>query len=75
MICIYLSIQTNMCIYIYIYLYTCKCRGGLHRHPVDARRLPDDGARLHGGVQNSSKGGAVETGCSDLYDDIYKFIV
>ena len=30
------------------------------------RRVPPEGSDLH-----SAKGGAVETGCSDLYDVIY----
>ena len=35
--------------------------------PVQVRRGPAD--------QDSSKGGAVETGCSELYAVIYEFVI
>ena len=60
-----------LCIYIYIYIYifvmythTCRCA---------RRRGRGEALRPHElpGGQDSSKGGAVETGCSDLYEVMY----
>ena len=75
-VCVYIYI------YIYIYIYTgkppkCKCLG-----PGRLRKLTSAGARGQlspsssarcspGTLQDSSKGGVVEIGCSDLYDVIY----
>ena len=68
---IYIYIYTCVYIYIYIYTYMYIYIGARGRRPGQGERLDAAG----GGAQDSSKGGAVETGCSDLYDVIYQFII
>ena len=59
-------IYTYFCIYIYIYIGQVDGpEGGAHLLPL-CRQL-----RAGHGRQDSAKGGAVETGCSDLYDVIH----
>ena len=51
--------------HIYIYIHICVC-------PVDARSSVSSPCSRGGPqIQDSSKGGAVETGCSDLYAVVY----
>ena len=65
MIMLYIYIYTYIYIYVYIYIY-------IHIHIVRLARGRDDqrglaAVRVRGsdaGDQDSSKGGAVETGCS-----------
>ena len=52
--------------YIYIYIYTYIHLRAVRRGGLGAGGL---------GPQDSSKGGAVETGCSDLYDVMYSFTI
>ena len=61
----YLSLSLSLYIYIYIYIFACIYIYifGCRRSGVKAARRT---ANLH-----SAKGGAVETGCSDLHDIIY----
>ena len=61
-----------MYIYIYIYIYIMPTSEG------SGRRIPDmpgpetfAAARMGPSALHSAKGGAAETGCSDLYDIAY----
>ena len=63
-----------VCIYIYIYIYIrihtiCTY---IHTRTHLSLSLSLIGVFAN---QDSSKGGAVETGCSELYDVIYWFII
>ena len=67
---IYIHTYTHACIYIYIYIAQAG-RGRWGRH--GSRDSGADGRRRRplAGTLHSAKGGAVETGCSDLYDVVY----
>ena len=63
-----------MCIYIYIYIHLiCLC-GSCAADMGDSRglcRLRKLGENCCSIALHSAKGGAVETGCSDLYGVVY----
>ena len=74
-------------VYIYIYIYTHTriyiCLKTYRERYIDIPTRPGPESRLRG-VQvvargedgrDSSKEGAVETGCSELYDGIYELII
>ena len=70
---VYIYIYTYICIYIYIYIYTHVCGPTLPRLvgailPRSGGLIPSSALDVH---LHSAKGGAVETGCSDLYDVTY----
>ena len=62
------------CIYIYIYIHVfvyillSMCA---YHHALFVAVLFQSPPDVPPSLQDSSKGGAVETGCSDLYDVIY----
>ena len=58
-ICICVYVYVYVCIYIYMYIY-------IYIYISRAAQQPPRAPSLH-----SAKGGAVETGCSGLYDVIY----
>ena len=79
---IYIYTCNYVCVYIYIYIYTHILR--VHPRRIELTLFWDmphgPGNSTPSGpllssrkaiVQDSSKGGAVETGCSDLYDVIH----
>ena len=72
-----ISLSLSLSLYIYIYIHTYIYREReVYMAPysnVDVIGVfdPADKSFAVIDIQDSSKGGAVETGCSDLYDVIY----
>ena len=72
---LYIYIYVCLCVYIYIYIYIyiyVWLRTGVYA-PMHLRSWPTD-RRVHlplALLQDSSKGGEVETVCSDLYAVVY----
>ena len=64
-----LSLSLSMCIYIYIYIYTHITNNTYYLRYHDFFSILS--VLLDASTQDSSKGGAVETGCSGLYVIIY----
>ena len=69
--CIHLSL--SLYIYIYIYMYASERGLGLLAIELGLRRFQasDDYPKYCPNPQDASTGGAVEPGCSDLYDLLY----
>ena len=65
------TIITSCYYYYYCYSYYYHYRARPDDYGVDTMKITDDDAAFILGNQDSSKGGAVETGCNDLYDVIY----
>ena len=73
-ICMYVCMYVRVYIYIYIHISAgTSDLGGVARrcHDFSTRAQATSDAYFRDRIQDSSKGGAVEAGCSDLYDVMY----